>query len=103
MFELLEKAVLTGLGAVSLSQKMAEEFLADLKEKYRISEDEGKAFLDKVQKTAKESKERISEMAETEVKRVVEKVGLVSRDEYERLLKKVEELEGRLKDGGSGE
>jgi len=33
MFELLEKAVLTGIGAVSLSQKMAEEFLADLKER----------------------------------------------------------------------
>ena len=49
MFELLEKAVLTGLGALSLTQKKAEEILAELKEKYKLSEEEGKAFLDKVQ------------------------------------------------------
>jgi hypothetical protein len=35
MFELLEKAVLTGLGAIAISQKKAEEFVADLKEKYK--------------------------------------------------------------------
>jgi polyhydroxyalkanoate synthesis regulator phasin len=93
MFELFEKAVLTGLGAMSLSQKMAEEFIKDLKEKYKVSEDEGKVFLEKVQSMAKESKAKVTEMAETEVKKVIDRVGLVPREEFDRLLNRVAELE----------
>lgn len=96
MFELLEKAMLTGLGAVSLSQKKAEELLNELKEKYKISEDEGKAFLDKMQGFAKESKGKVAEIAETEVKKALDKVGLVPRDEFDRLQKRLDELERRL-------
>jgi len=68
----------------------------------RISEDEGKAFLDKVQKTAKESRERMTEMVETEVKRVVEKCGLVTREEFDSLRRRLDDLEARLKEGGPG-
>ena len=96
MFELLEKTLLTGLGAVALSQKKAEELLEDLKEKYKVSEDEGKAFLDRVQGFAKETKEKVAEMAETEVKKVIDRVGLVPRDEFDRLQKRLDDLERRL-------
>lgn len=97
MFEIFEKAVLTGLGAVSLSQKKAEELLAELKDRYKVSEEEGKAFLDKMQKAARESRERMGEMAEAEVKKVIEKAGLVPRADFEKLRKKVAALEKRLK------
>jgi polyhydroxyalkanoate synthesis regulator phasin len=96
MFELLEKAVLTGLGALSLTQKKAEEILVELKEKYKLSEEEGKAFLDKVQGIAKEGRERIAEIADSEVKKVIERVGLVPREEFDRLQKRLEELEKRM-------
>lgn len=103
MFELLEKAVLTGLGFVSLSQKKAEEFLDELKEKYKVSEEEGKAFLDKMQGMARESRDRIAEIAETEVKKVIDKVGLVPREEFDRLQKRVEALENQGKERESGD
>ena len=103
MFELFEKAVLTGLGALSLTQKKAEEIIAELKEKYKMSEEEGKAFLDKVQGMAKEGRERVAEIADTEVKKVMDRVGLVPREEFDRLLKRVEELEKRLSGDGPGE
>ena len=95
MFELFEKAVLTGLGALSLTQKKAEEIISELKEKYKMSEDEGKAFLEKVQGMAKEGRERVAEIADSEVKKVLDRVGLVPREEFDRLLKRVEELEKR--------
>lgn len=97
MFEMFEKAVLTGLGAISLSQKKAEELLTELRDKYKVSEEEGKAFLDKMQKAAQESRERMTEMAETEVRKVIEKAGLVPRAEFEKLQKKVAALEKKLK------
>ena len=95
MFELLEKAFLSGLGAVALSQKMAEDLVKDLKERFKLSEEEGKAFLDKMQTMAKESRQKISELAEQEVKKVIERIGLVTREDYETVLKRVAELEKR--------
>jgi polyhydroxyalkanoate synthesis regulator phasin len=103
MFELIEKAVLTGLGALSLTQKKAEEIITELKEKYKMSEEEGKAFLDKLQGMAKEGRERVAEIADAEVKKVVDRVGLVPREEFDRLLKRVEELEKRLTGDDPGE
>jgi polyhydroxyalkanoate synthesis regulator phasin len=103
MFELFEKTVLTGLGILSLSQKKAEELLKEVQERYKVSEEEGKAFLDKMQGMAKESRERIEEIAETEVKKVIDKLGVVPRDEFDRLQKRVEALEGLGKKGDSGE
>jgi len=103
MFELLEKAVLTGLGALSLTQKKAEEIITELKEKYKMSEEEGKAFLEKVQGMAKEGRERVAEIADTEVKKVLDRVGLVPREEFDRLLKRVEELEKRQSGDDPGE
>ena len=103
MFELFEKAVLTGLGFLSLSQKKAEEFLEELKEKYKVSEEEGKAFLEKMQGIAKESREKVTEMAEAEVKKVIDRLGLVSREEFDRLQKRVEALESPRKNVEPGE
>ena len=103
MFELLEKAILTGLGAAALSQKMAEEFVKDLKEKYKVSEDEGRAFLDKMQNMAKESKSKVAELAEVEVKKVIDRAGVVPREDFDRLQKRVEELESRLAQNEPGE
>jgi polyhydroxyalkanoate synthesis regulator phasin len=93
---------LTGLGAVSLSQKKAEELLQDLKEKYKISEDEGKAFLDKAQGFAKETRSKITELAETEVKKALDRIGLVPRDEFDRLQTRLDELEKRLNKSDQG-
>ncbi len=103
MFELLEKVVMTGLGAISLSQKKAEELVADLKETYKMSEEEGKAFVEKMQGMVKEGRGRIAEIAETEVKKVIDRIGLVPREEFDRLQKRVDELESRLKESQSGE
>lgn len=102
MFELLEKTVLTSLGALAMSQKKAEELAAELKEKYKLSEDEGKAFLDKLQNFSKESRDKMTELAETEVRKVMERIGLVAKSDYDELQKRVTALEQRL-NGGSGE
>ncbi len=96
MLEIVEKAILTGLGAVALSQKKAEELMNEMKEKYKLSEEEGKAFLDRLQGFAKEGREKVAEAAEAEVKKVMERVGVVPRDDYDQLLKRVVALERRL-------
>lgn len=95
MLELFEKAVMTTIGVAAITQKKAEELAAELKERYKLSEDEGKNLVDKIQTMAKESKEKVREMAEIEVQKVVDRLGLVSREEFDRLSKRVQELESR--------
>ena len=98
MTNLLEKTLLTALGAATLSQKKAEEFLQDLKQKFNISEEEGKALLSKLQETARENQEKLEQRAHDEMKKACERLGVVTRDEFDKLKKKVSQLEKRLKE-----
>jgi polyhydroxyalkanoate synthesis regulator phasin len=96
MVELLEKMMVTGLGALALSKNRAEELLGELREKYRLSEDEGRALLEKLQTMAQEGKDSLAASAENEVKKAIRAAGMVTREEYELLEKRVADLEFRF-------
>jgi polyhydroxyalkanoate synthesis regulator phasin len=98
MLELLEKAVMTTIGVAAMTQKKGEELVADLKDRFKVSEEEGKNLVEKLQAVAAENRERVKEMAEQEVQKIIERLGLVPREEFDRLAKKVEELESRCKE-----
>jgi len=98
MLELLEKAVMTTIGVAAITQKKAEELVAEMKDRFKLSEDEGKQLVDRIQTIANETREKAKEMAELEVQKVVERLGLVSREEFDRLAKRVQDLETRCND-----
>lgn len=97
MIELFEKTLLTAVGAVTLSQKKAEELIKEMREKLNVSEDEGKAFLKKIQEAAAQNQEKLQEQAREEVRKAGERMGLVTTEEFEKLKKKVAQLEKKLK------
>jgi polyhydroxyalkanoate synthesis regulator phasin len=97
MFEIIEKTLLTGLGALSMSQKKAEELACELKERLNLSEEEGKKLLDKLQQTAKENQSKLESLAQEEVKKALERLGVVTEEEFSALKKKVDALEKKLK------
>lgn len=97
MIELLEKSLLTAVGAMTLTQKKAEELLQELREKLNIGEEEGKAFLEKIQEVATKNQEMIQEQAHEEVKKACVRLGVVTTVEFEKLKKKVAQLEKKLK------
>jgi polyhydroxyalkanoate synthesis regulator phasin len=66
-----------------------------------MSEEEGKQFVDKLQTLAKDGRSRVVEMAETEVHKAMDKAGLISREEFDRLKARLEELERKLEGSGS--
>lgn len=98
MLDLLEKVVMTTIGVAAMTQKKAEEMVCEMKERFKLSEDEGKHLVDKIQEIANDSRNKVMEMAEVEVKKVVERLGLVSREEFDQLAKRVQELEARPND-----
>jgi polyhydroxyalkanoate synthesis regulator phasin len=95
MLELIEKVVMTTIGVAAITQKKAEELVAEMKDRYKLSEDEGKHLVERIQAMARENREKVREMAEIEVQKVVERLGLVSVDEFERLKKRVQDLEAQ--------
>ena len=97
MFELIEKTMLTGLGALSLSQKKAEELASELKERLNLSEEEGKKLADKMQQTAKENQQKLESVAQEEVKKAFDRLGVVTEEEFTALKRKVEALEKKIK------
>lgn len=99
MIEMIEKTVLTAVGAMTLTQKKAEELLQELREKLDISEEEGKAFLQKIQEAASKNREKMQEQAREEVKKACERMGVVTKDEFDKLKKKVTSLERKLNKG----
>jgi len=101
MLEIVEKTLLAGIGALALTQKKAEEVIDDLKERMNLSEEEGKNLLEKLRNAAKENQEKIEELAQNEVKKACERVGVVTADEFTKLQRKVAQLEKQIKSQSS--
>jgi polyhydroxyalkanoate synthesis regulator phasin len=101
MIELLEKTLLTAVGAVTLTQKKAEELLQELREQLNVSEEEGKAFLQKIQDAAAENQKKLQEQAREEVKKSCERMGVVTSAEFDKLKKKVSQLEKKIQQSSS--
>ena len=97
MIELLEKTLLTAVGAMTLTQKKAEDLLHELRDKLNISEEEGKAFLQKIQDAIAQNQEKMQEQAREEVKKACERMGVVTTAEFDKLKKKVAQLEKKIK------
>ncbi|MDX2481635.1 MAG: phasin family protein [Desulfuromusa sp.] len=97
MLEIVEKTLLTGIGAMALTQKKAEELIDDLKKRMNITEEEGKNLLEKLRSTAKDNQKKLEELAQDEVKKACERIGVVTAEEFEKLRRKVEQLEKQLK------
>jgi len=98
MIELIEKSFLTAMGAVALSQKKTEEFLQELKQRFQITEEEGKEFIGRLEKIAKENQSKLESMAQEEVLKSSQRLGLVTKEDFDKLSRKVTRLEKKLKD-----
>ena len=96
MKELLKSIVYTGIGAAFLTKEKIEELKDDLVEQGKISQDEGKQFVDElVNKTdsIKDSLDlRISQIIEEKIKQL----GIVTKDDFADLRRQVEELQVAL-------
>jgi len=98
MIELLEKAAMIGVGAMALGQKKGEELLSELKERFNVSEEEGKALVERLRQQAEETRQKLSEAAQEEVKKACDRLGVVPRDEFDRLRERVAALESEVQE-----
>lgn len=98
MIELIEKTFLAGIGALSLTQKKAEELIGEFQEQFNLSEEKGKELLGKMQEMSRENQNKLESLAQEEVEKACTRLGVAKADELEKLRKKVQLLEKQLKE-----
>ena len=93
MLEIVEKTLLTAIGAASMTQQKAEETVNELKERLNLTEEEGRRLKEKVKSAAAERQEKVQEEAAKEVRAAAERMGLVSKDDLKALEDRIVALE----------
>ena len=97
MIDFIEKTMLAGFGALSLTQKKSEELLNEIKERVDLSEEEGRQLINRLQEAAKENQKKFEDIAREELQKIGERMGFVPKSEFEALSRKVARLEKQLK------
>jgi polyhydroxyalkanoate synthesis regulator phasin len=98
MNDLLRKVVLTGIGLATLTKEKIEEVVKDVVEKGKLSEKEGKEFVDELLKKSEGAKEKVEGQIEKALQATLRKMNLVTRDEFSKLEKQIKQLKKAVKE-----
>lgn len=98
MAEILRKLALMGLGIISLSEEKLRELIREMEEKGEVSKEEGEELFKKILAKAEEERKAFEEKMRGRIKETLEKMDIVTKDEFVKLEKKVNGLDRRIKE-----
>jgi len=98
MLDLLHKVLYAGIGLAAMSEEKIKETVAELEQRGAVSGEEGKKLTHELIEKAKHQAEEMKKVVHIECNKILSKMNLVPREEYEALKRRVESLEGT---GGS--
>jgi polyhydroxyalkanoate synthesis regulator phasin len=96
MIDLLKKVMFTGLGVASLTKDTLEEIAQDFVKKGKLSEQEGKKFVDELLVRSNESKEAIRAQIDERVQLALQKMNIARSSEIDELKTQIQELRKAL-------
>ena len=96
MKETLKNILYTGIGIAFLTKDKIEELKADLVEKGRISQEEGRQFVDDLPRRSEKARDQLDLWINKRVEERIEQFNLATRDELADLRRQVEELQVAL-------
>lgn len=102
MKEMLKNVMYAGIGAAFLTKEKIEELKGDLVEKGRMSQEEGKQFVDDLLRKSEKAKDQLDLWINKRVEDRIKQLNLVTKDEIAELQRKVEELQVAV-NRGAGE
>lgn len=92
MLDLMKKAISTGLGLAFMTKEKIEEFSREIIEKGKLSETEGREFIDELQKKSEEARKKLQEQIQIAVNNTLKKMNIATRDDISRVEKQLEKL-----------
>lgn len=93
MFDAMEKFLYAGLGVFSITRKHAEEMAEKLVESGKVQAEEGMKMADCILQKAEAERKAMVNFIEDEVAKILNKMGVVPKKDYDDLLQRVVKLE----------
>jgi len=93
MKEMLKNVVYAGIGAAFLTKEKIEELKGDLIEKGKMSQEEGRQFVDDLLRKSEKAKDQLDLWINKRVEDRVNQLNLATKDEVAELQRKIEELQ----------
>ena len=97
MVDLMKKAIFTGLGLAFMTKEKIEEFSKEIIEKGRLSDTEGKEFIDEPQNKSEEVRKKLQKQVQSAVNNTLKKMNIATKDDISRVEKKLAKLATSIK------
>ena len=98
MLDLLKKGLLTGIGLGLTTKEKVEEYAKKAAKEAKLSQEEGEKLLKDLLKQSEEAKKDLDKKIKNGVNATIRKSGMVSREEYDKMEKRVARMEKLLAD-----
>lgn len=93
MLDMIKKTMLAGVGLTLMTKEKIETIASELIKKGQMSEKEGNEFVDELIKKSELAKEALETNIENIVKKLLDKMNLATKDDINKLEKKIEKSE----------
>lgn len=93
MFESLDKLMLAGLGALSMSRERAEKIFEEYAERGRVEKDGRSGFVKELMESADRTRADFQKLIDEQVEETVNRLHLATKEDIERIESKVDELQ----------
>lgn len=97
MFEILRKALLAGVGVTYLTKDKIEEVGKKIAQDAKVSEAEGRKFVDELVKKSVEAKGSLEKTVSEKIETALHAMNLPTRKDVDELKSKIAKLEAHLK------
>lgn len=103
MLDLLKRTALVGVGLAFVTKEKIEELGRELSEKAKLSEEEGKQFIEDLRKKSAEARNTMEARVSELVRAALAKMDIPCRADVDALRKRLVELEAKIQGTPKGE
>lgn len=95
MFETLDKMMLAGLGAISMTRERAEKIFDDYVSRGKIEKESRTGFVKAMMDAADKNRSELEKLIANQIRETVEHLNLPTLDDIQRLEQKIDKLSGK--------
>lgn len=92
MFETLDKMMLAGLGAISMTRERAEKIFDEYVSRGKVEKENRSGFIKTVMDAADKNRQELEKLIAKQIRETVEHLNLPTREDIQRLEKKLDKL-----------
>ena len=95
MFETLDKMMLAGLGAISMTRERAEKIFDEYVSRGKLEKESRTGFIKEIMDTADRNRQELEKLIAGQVRDTMEHLNMPTKDDIQRLEQKIDELLNR--------